>query len=60
MSGIIEEFWNEAKREGITEANKAVAFRMLAAGKYSLEEIANITGLAIAEIKELQNEKYKF
>ena len=30
---------------------------MLAAGKYALEEIANISGLSLDEVKELKAEK---
>ena len=33
---------------------KEVALRMLAAGKYALEEIANISGLSLEEVKKLK------
>ena len=39
---------------------KEVALRMLAAGKYALEEIANISGLSLEEVKKLKkNEQCK-
>lgn len=39
---------------------KEVALRMLAAGKYALEEIANISGLSLEEVKKLkENEQCK-
>ena len=36
------------------ESLKEVALRMLAAGKYALEEIANISGLSLDEVKNLK------
>jgi len=53
MSEVIERMWNEAKHE----ASRENALRMLAAGKYELEEIVNITGLSLDEVKQLQKEK---
>lgn len=49
MSKVMEEIQKEV----------AVTFvrRMLAAGKYSLEEIAEISGLSIDEVKHLKSEK---
>ncbi|MBD5534298.1 MAG: hypothetical protein HDQ99_01255 [Lachnospiraceae bacterium] len=40
-----------------TESLKEVALRMLAAGKYALEEIANISGLSLDEVKKLKAER---
>lgn len=40
-----------------SESLKEVALRMLAAGKYALEEIANISGLSIDEVKKLKAEQ---
>lgn len=37
-----------------TESLKEVALRMLTAGKYALEEIANISGLPLDEVKKLK------
>lgn len=40
----------DMKKESLME----VALRMLSAGKYALEEIANISGLSLDEVKKLQ------
>lgn len=40
-----------------TESLKEVALRMLAAGKYALEEIANISGLPLDEVKKLHTDQ---
>ena len=40
-----------------SESLKEVALRMLAAGKYALEEIANISGLSLDEVKKLKAER---
>lgn len=43
-----------------TESLKQVALRMLAAGKYALEEIANISGLSLDEVIKLkQNDQHR-
>ncbi len=39
------------------ESLKEVALRMLSAGKYALEEIANISGLSLEEVKKLKAER---
>lgn len=44
----------EMRNQAALERSKAVARRMLAAGKYSLEEISDMTELSPGEIKELQ------
>lgn len=44
---------NQVLKEGMKE----VALRMLAAGKYALEEIANISGLSLDEVKKLKAEQ---
>lgn len=49
MSSVVDEIVKEEKQE--------VARRMLTAGKYSLEEIADISDLSIDEVKQLQKEK---
>ncbi len=43
----------DMRRESLKEA----ALRMLAAGKYALEEIANISGLSLDEVKKLKAEQ---
>ncbi len=40
-----------------SESLKEVALRMLSAGKYALEEIANISGLSLDEVKKLKAEQ---
>lgn len=40
-----------------SESLKEVVLRMLAAGKYALEEIANISGLSLDEVKKLKAER---
>ena len=44
----------EGRKEGIKEGMKAAARRMLEAGKYALEEIAEISGLSLEDVKQLQ------
>ena len=39
------------------ESLKEVALRMLAAGKYALEEIASISGLSLDEVKKLKTDQ---
>ena len=39
------------------ESLKEAALRMLAAGKYALEEIASISGLSLDEVKKLKAER---
>lgn len=41
----------------IKEGMKEAALRMLAAGKYALEEIANISGLSLEEVNQLKAER---
>ena len=61
MSRVVDEILmrgqREGRKEGQREEKKEAARRMLSAGKYSLEEIINISGLSIDEVKQLQNEK---
>ncbi len=44
----------EGRKEGEKEEKKMTALRMLELGKYALEEISNISGLPIDEVKKLQ------
>ena len=41
-------------KEGMKEGIKKTALQMLKAGKYTLEEIAEITELPLEEVKNLQ------
>ena len=62
MCRIMEDMRNESLKEGmkegmkkgIKEGMKETALRMLAAGKYALEEIANISGLSLEEVNQLK------
>ena len=53
MCQTMEDMRNQAMREGAKE----VAYRMLAAGRYSLEEIAGMTEFTLDEVKTLQMEQ---
>lgn len=53
MSRIMEEMRDKAMKEAMIET----ALRMLNAGKYSLEEIAEITALPLEEVKLLSENK---
>ena len=50
MCKVMEDMRNQTLKEGMRD----VAFRMLQAGKYALEEIAEISGLSLEEVKKLQ------
>ena len=54
MCKVMEDMRNESLKEGIKEGMKEAALRMLAAGKYALDEIANISGLSLDEVKKLK------
>ncbi len=65
MCRAIEDMWKravnerlqEGLKEGRMESNRATARRMLAAEKYTVAEISDISGLSIEEVKKLQSEK---
>jgi len=61
MCRIMEDMRNESLKEGIREGIKEGAIntakKMLSAGKYALEEIANISGLSLDEVKKLKAER---
>ena len=44
----------ELKKEGWKEGIRSTALRMLQAGRYTLEEIAEISGLSLEEVKKLK------
>ena len=50
MCKVMEDMRKEERKESIKE----VTLRMLKAGKYALEEIAEISGLSLDEVKQLQ------
>lgn len=53
MCRAMEDMRNQTLKEGMTE----VALRMLAAGKYALEEIVTISGLPLDEVRQLKANK---
>lgn len=53
MCRAMEEMCSQAA----LEQSRVVAHRMLAAGKYSLEEISDVTALPMEEVKKLQTEQ---
>ena len=55
MCRAMEDMRNQTLKEGMKE----VALCMLTAGKYALEEIANISGLSVDEISKLKVEENK-
>lgn len=57
MCRAIEDMLNRTVKETRLESNRATACRMLAAGKYTVAEISDISGLSIEEFKKLQSEK---
>ena len=61
MCRIMEDMRNESLKEGlqkgIKEGMKEAALRMLDAGKYALEEIADISGLSLEEVNQLKAER---
>ena len=61
MCRIMEEMRNESLKEGIKEGIKEGAInsakRMIEAGKYALEEIVNISGLSLEEVKQLKSDR---
>lgn len=57
MCRIIEDMRNESLEKGMQEEKRMTVLRMLKAGKYLLEEIANISGLPLDEIEKMQSEQ---
>ena len=53
MCKVMEDMRNESLKEGMREEKKLTVLRMLEIGKYALEEIANISGLSLDEVKKL-------
>ena len=57
MCQIMEDMRNESLNEGIQEEKKMTVLRMLKAGRYMLEEIADISELSIEEVKKIDAEQ---
>ena len=53
MENMRLQSYEEGKAEGQYKAQKAIAFRMLSVGTYSLEEISAISGLPLEEIQSM-------
>ncbi|MCM1161383.1 MAG: PD-(D/E)XK nuclease family transposase [Roseburia sp.] len=53
MCRAMEDMRNQTLKDGMKE----VALRMLAAGKYALEEIVNISGLSLEEVEQLKADR---
>lgn len=57
MCKVIEDMRREEREEGRMEGMRTAVLRMLAAGKYALGEIADISGLSIDEVRKLREEQ---
>ena len=56
MCKVIEDMRRQERQEGIEENMRAVALRMLQAGKYALDEISDMSGLPLNEVQNLKAE----
>ncbi len=54
MCKILEDLINESLKKGEKREKNDTALRMLKAGKYTLEEIAEMAVLPLDEVKRLQ------
>ena len=54
MEDMRIESLKEGEKRGMEKGMKATALRMLEAGKYALEEVAEISGLPLDDVKKLQ------
>ncbi len=45
----------EGRKEGRREGEEAIAMNMIAMGSFSMEQISEVTGLSVDELKRLQN-----
>ena len=54
MCKVLEEMRKVERDEGFKEGVTATVLRMLETGKYALDEIAQISGLSLDEVKKLQ------
>ena len=53
MCKLLEEMRNDAAAEGNYEKAVSTALKMLARGRDSMEEIAELTGLSLEEVQDL-------
>ena len=54
MCKVMEDMRNESLQEGRQQGIKSMVLRMLETGKYALEDIAEISGLSLDDVKKLQ------
>ena len=57
MSRLIEKMRDELFREGARANSIAVAQRMLKNGKYSYDDIVEVSGLTLEEVKSLDSKR---
>ena len=57
MCRAMEEMRIESWQEGVEERRRDTALRMLKAGEYALDEIAEMSGLSLEEVKALDANK---
>ena len=57
MCKVMEDMRNETRNETLKESAINTAKRMIIMGKYALDEIVNISGLSLDEVKKLQADK---
>ena len=55
MCKVIEDMRKQERAEGRAEERAELARRMLSAGKYSTDEIGELTGLSHDEIRKLKS-----
>lgn len=55
MCKAIEEIRREEREEGRIEGTRTAALRMLKSGRYSFEEVSNVSGFSLDEVKMLRN-----
>ncbi len=49
---------NAARREGKIEGEKGVALNMIALGTFSMEQISQVTGLSLDEVRRLKRAQH--
>ena len=57
MCKAMEDMRNETRAEALKEKSISVARKMLKAGKFSYEEIAEYSDLTVDEVKELADKQ---
>lgn len=56
MCKVFEDVREEGRVEGAKKRAKEMVQRMIASGKYTLEEITSISGLPLEEVEQLRAE----